>query len=61
MHQLDTAPAPVARHVSAPMPVVLSEVEQASRERVLREVALGAAVVAVAALGAALIFFAVLS
>jgi hypothetical protein len=61
MHQLDTAPAPAVRHVSAPVRVVLSEVVQARRGRVLREMALSVAVVAVPSFFAALIFFLVQS
>lgn len=61
MQQLDTAPAPAVRHVSAPVRLVLPEVKQARRGRVLREVALSVAVIAVPLFFAALIFFAVQS
>lgn len=47
MHQLNTAPAPAVRHISAPVRVVLPEVQQARRRRVVREITLGVAVVAV--------------
>lgn len=61
MHQLNTAPAPAVRHVSAHVRVVLPEVQQARRGRVVREITLGMAVVAVPSFFAALIFVAVQS
>lgn len=59
MHQLDTAPAPAARHVSAPVRVVLPEVQQARRGWLLLGTTLGVGLVAVTVFFAALIWTAV--
>ncbi|WP_439689790.1 hypothetical protein ACRQ4C_01440 [Curtobacterium sp. SP.BCp] len=59
MHQLDTAPTPAARHVSTPVRVVLPEVQQARRGRLLVEASLVMGVVAVPTFFAALIWWAV--
>lgn len=59
MHQLETAPAPAARHVFAPVRVVLPEVTQARRQRVMVGMALTIGLVAVTVLFMALIRMAV--
>lgn len=59
MHQLETAPAPAARHVSAPVRVVLPEVAQARRQRAMLGMALTVGLVAVTVFFVALIWMAV--
>jgi len=59
MHQLNTAPAPAARHVSAPMGVALPEVQQARRGRLLLGTTLGVGLVAVTVFFGAMIWTAV--
>lgn len=56
MHQVETAPATAAGHVSAPVRVVLPEVRQARRERQLLGAALSVALVAVTVFAVAVIW-----